>query len=215
MDTEFHVDKTAAGRSNDGARRRRSLWKGPALVATVMLLILLLASHIVVGWNWGPAAFVAVGTVIFSIGFVYELVTRNREAIAYRAAVGIAFAAAFMLAWANLVQMADVIPAARMYFGVPVVGCIGTALARLRPNGMALALFATALAQALVLAVVMIILIQRNPEVAFWTPPELRGVGGNAFLVVMFAGSALLFRIAGRGESVPSQPSVVPGGTRF
>jgi hypothetical protein len=40
-----------------------------------------------------------------------------------------------------------------MYFGVPIVGLVSAAVARLQPNGMARALFATALAQALVLAI--------------------------------------------------------------
>jgi hypothetical protein len=65
---------------------------------------------------------------------------------------------------------------------------------------MARALFATALAQALVLASALII---RNPQVSSWTPAVLRGVGLNAFFVMLFVGSALLFRKAGRGESAP------------
>ena len=186
-----------------GSGRRRSLWKSPALVTALILSILLLASHFVDGWNWPPGAFVVVSALIFTLGLTYEFVTRNRDAIAYRAAVGIAFAAGFILMWGNFVQMADVTPAAAMYFGVPIVGVIGAAVARLQPKGMARALFATALAQALVLAVALIILITRNPQVASWTPPELRGFGGNAFFVVLFVGSALLFRKAGRGESAP------------
>ena len=184
-----------------GGGRRRSLWKSPALVAALILSILLLASHFVDGWNWPPGAFVVVSALIFTIGFTYELVTRNRDAIAYRAAVGIAFAAGFMLMWGNFVQMADVTPFAAMYFGVPMVGLIGAAVARLRPNGMAGALFVTALAQALVLAAALMVLINRNPQVATWTPPEWRGLGGNAFLAMLFGGSAWLFRKAGRGES--------------
>ena len=199
----MHADKTVAGRTNDGGGRRRSLWKSPALITALLLVIPLLGNHFVDGWNWPPGAFVVLGALLFSISFTYQLVTRNRDAIAYRAAVGIAFAAAFLLTWGNFVQMADVTPAAAMYFGVPIVGLIGAAVARLRPKGMALALFATALAQALVLAVALIILITRNPQVTSWTPPELRGFGGNAFFVMLFAGSALLFRKAGRGESAP------------
>jgi hypothetical protein len=195
----MHADKTVA--LNDGGGRRRSLWKSPALITALVLLILLLASHFIEGWNWPPGAFVVVGALIFGIGLTYELVTRNRDAIAYRAAVGIAFAAAFLLTWGNFVQMADVTPVAAMYFGVPIVGIIGAAVARLRPNGMARALFVTALAQALVLAAALMILINRNPQVTSWTPPELRGFGGNAFFAMLFAGSALLFRKAGRGES--------------
>ena len=192
MSTNMHV-----------AGRRRSLWKCPTLITALILLILLLANHFVDGWNWPPRAFVLVGALLFGIGFTYELVTRNRDAIAYRAAVGIAFAAAFLLAWGNLVPFADVTRAAAMYFGVPIVGVIGAAVARLQPNGMARALFATALAQALVLAVALMMLITRNPQVTTWTPPELRGFGGNAFFAMLFAVSAFLFRKAGRGESAP------------
>ena len=183
--------------------RRRSLWKSPALVTALILSILVLASHFVDGWNWPPGAFVVVSALIFTIGITYELITRNRDAIAYRAAVGIAFAAGFMLMWGNFVQMADVTPFAAMYFGVPIVGLIGAAVARLRPNGMARALFVTALAQALVLAVAVIFLMTRNPEVTSWTPPEWRGFGGNAFLAVLFGGSALLFRKAASVQSAP------------
>lgn len=189
MDTDTH-----------GRRRRRSLWKGPALVTALILSILLLASQFVDGWNWPPGAFLVVSALIFIVGFTYELITRNRDAIAYRAAVGIALAAGFMLMWGNFVQMADVTPFAAMYFGVPIVGLIGAAVARLRPDGMARALVVTALAQALVLAAAVIVLITRNPQVTTWTPPEWRGVGGNAFLAMLFGGSALLFRRAGRGE---------------
>jgi len=184
-----------------GDGRRRSLWKSPALISALIVLILLLCSHFVDGWNWPPRAFIVVGVLVFSLGFTYQLVTRNRDAIAYRAAVGIAFAAGFLLMWGNFVQMADVTPFAAMYFGVPMVGVIGTAVARLRPNGMARALFITALAQALVLAAALIILTTRNPQVTSWTAPELRGFCGNAFFAILFGGSALLFRKAANVES--------------
>lgn len=193
---------TVAGRTKDGDRRHRSLWKSPALVTALLLSVLLLASHFVDGWNWPPGAFVVVGALIFAIGFTYELVTRNRDAIAYRAAIGIAFVAAFLLAWGNFVQAADDInPDAVMYFCVPIVGIIGAAVARLRPKGMALASFATALAQALVLVVALSLLITRNPDVATWSPPVLRGFAGNAVFFMLFVGSGLLFRKAGRAEA--------------
>jgi len=198
MDTNMHGGKTTDGNTGTSGGRRRSLWKGPALITALILLIPLLGTHFIDGWNWPPGAFFRFGAFLFGIGLAYELVTRNRDAIAYRAAVGIAFAAAFLLTWGNFVQLADtdLTRAAVMYFGVPIVGVIGAVVARLQPKGMARALFATALAQALVLAVVLTMLITRNPQVASWTPPELRGVGGNAFFGMLFAGSALLFRRA-------------------
>jgi hypothetical protein len=203
MNTGLHGGKTVAHGTDDGGGRRRSLWKSPAVVTAFILLIPLLGNHFVDGWNWPPGAFVVLGGLLFGIGLIYQLVTRNTDAIAYRAAVGIAFAAAFLLTWSNFVQMADVNPAAAMYFAVPMVGVIGAAVARLQPKGMARALFATALAQALVLAVALIILINRNPQVTTWTAPELRGFGGNAFLVMLFVASALLFRKAGAGARPP------------
>jgi hypothetical protein len=42
-----------------------------------------------------------------------------------------------------------------------------------------------------------IVLIIRNPEVASWTAAVLRGFGLNAFFVMLFVASALLFRKAG------------------
>jgi hypothetical protein len=122
----------------------------------------------------------------------------------YRAAVGIALVAAFMLVWMNFVQAADdVNPAAVMYFPVPLVGIVGAAWARFQPGGMARALFATALAQALALAIALII---RNPGVTSWTSAISRGFGLNAFFLMLFVGSALLFRKAGR-----KQPPAVAG----
>ena len=109
-----------------------------------------------------------------------------------------------MLVWGNCVQMADVTPFAAMYFGVLFVGLIGAAVARLRPKGMARALFVTALAQAMVLVAALIIRVNQNPQVTTWTPPELRGFGGNALFATLFGGSGLLFQKAARVESAPS-----------
>jgi hypothetical protein len=182
-------------RTDDGGRRR-SLWKGPALITALMLVIPALGNRFVDGWNWNPGGFVLLGVLVFGLGFAYELITRNVGTIAYRSAVGVALAAAFLLVWGNFVQAADdVNPAAVMYFAVPIVGIIAAAIARLRPNGMKRALFATALAQALVLAIALII---RNPQVTPWSWAVLRGFGGNAFFLALFIGSALLFRKAAR-----------------
>jgi hypothetical protein len=193
----MHGSKTVAGGTDDGGGRRRSLWKIPAVVTALILLIPLMGNHFVDGWNWGFGGFVLAGTFVFGTALAYELVTRNVDRIAYRAAVGVALAAAFVLVWMNGVQAADdVNPAAVMYFGVPILGLIGATVARLQPDGMARAMFATALAQALVLASALII---RNPQVVTsWTPGVLRGFGLNAFFVMVFAGSALLFRKAAR-----------------
>ena len=82
-----------------------------------------------------------------------------------------------------------------MYFGVLAVGIIGAIIARLRPPGMARALFATAPAQALV-AVIALIITLGSP----WSPPGVLGtLILNGFFVALFVGSAWLFREAARG----------------
>lgn len=189
MNASTHGGKMVAG--------GRSLWKGPAIVTSLILLIPILGNQFVDGWNWELRAFVLAGVLLFGTGLTYQLVTRNVDTIAYRAAVGIALVAAFVLVWMNFVQAADADnPAPLMYLWVPLVGIIGAAMARFQPAGMARALFATALAQALVLAMALM----RNPQVSSWAADVWRGFSLNAFFVMLFFGSALLFRTAARGK---------------
>ncbi|MEA2416946.1 MAG: hypothetical protein QOI58_3603 [Thermoanaerobaculia bacterium] len=196
MSTGTHDGMTVAGGTGDGGERRRSLWKTPAAVTALFVLAGSLGNHFVEGWNWEPLGFVRIGIILFGFGLAYELVTRNMDTIAYRAAVAVALVTALGLLWANFVQMADVNIAAAMYFGVPLVGIIGAVIARLRPAGMTRALFATAFAQALILTITLI----RNPHVTSWAPAVTRGFAGNALFVMLFVGSALLFRTAARGK---------------
>lgn len=115
---------------------------------------------------------------------------------AYRTAIGVALAAAFLLVWLSLgvgIIGKDGDPANLMYFGVLAVGIIGALIARFQPHGMARALFAAALAQALVTAIALVGGLGRP-----WSgPAELLAL--NGFFVALFVGSALLFRKVGRG----------------
>src|SRR5262249_37282022 len=108
-------------------------------------------------------------------------------------AVGLAVVSACVLTWMNFVLMADVNPANSMYFSVPLIAIAGAAVARLRAAGMAVALFVTAIAQALVPLIALV----------FLTPHRAPGgpfavFGPNTVLVALFAMSALLFRRAAR-----------------
>lgn len=116
---------------------------------------------------------------------------------AYRSAIGIALTAAFILAWMSLgvgIIGKDGDPANLMYFGVLAVGIIGAIIARLRPHGMARALFATALAQALVTAIALI----AGLGLPWSGPAEILML--NGFFIALFSGSAWLFQRAGRGR---------------
>lgn len=112
---------------------------------------------------------------------------------AYLLALGVSIGAALLLVWLSLgvgIIGADGDPANLMYFGVLGVGLVGALAARFRPRGMALALGATALAQAAV-AVGAVVAGLGLP----WSPPA-EVLGLNAFFVVLFAAAALLFRRA-------------------
>ena len=115
---------------------------------------------------------------------------------AYRAAAGVALAAAFLLVWGNAAMGITDSDADLMFFlWVPTVGIIGAIIARFQPRGMARAMFATALTQALVAVIALIAGIVPAYNSAF----EVLGITG--FYVALFVGSALLFRHAGREQT--------------
>jgi len=126
-----------------------------------------------------------------------EEAMRKRKT-AYRSAVGVALAATLILVWSmGAVGIIGVEGdrADLMYFGVLAVGLIGAVIARFRPHGMARALLATALAQALVAVIALIAGKHESPVTSVF---ELLGV--NAFFIALFLGSAWLFRRAARKQ---------------
>ena len=116
-----------------------------ALAALGLLMVPLIASRVVEGWNWGPGAFVFTYVLFFGTGMAYALISRKMKAWPYKAAVGLALVAGFVLGWASMVHMSETEnPVNLVYFGVLAVGAVGAALARLEARGMARALFAMA-----------------------------------------------------------------------
>jgi hypothetical protein len=168
---------------------------GVALTTACILLLFFLGMLLTDEMNWGLFDFVFAGALIFGTGLTYVLVARRGGNMAYRFAVGIALAAAFLLVWINLavgVIGSEDNPANLMFYGVLAIGFLGAIIAELRPRGMARVLFAMALGQVLVPVIALII----------WKPQVTSGVAGvltlNGFFVVLFVGSALLFRNAAR-----------------
>lgn len=118
---------------------------------------------------------------------------------AYRFAVGLALTAAFLIVWLNaaagLIGIEDDDPANLLYVGVLAIGVIGAIIARLQPRGLARALFATAMAQALVGAIAL-----KLPN----TAGSVQILILHGVFVALFAGAALLFRYAAR-KGFPSR----------
>jgi GNAT superfamily N-acetyltransferase len=149
-----------AGNAEDGGGRRGSRWRIAAWgTAALMLLLPLFAMQVTDEVDWGVADFAIFGAMLAGAGGTFELAVRMTGDNAYRAAVGVALAAAFILVWMNLavgIIGTEENPANLMYGGVLAVGIIGAVIARFQPHGMARALVATALAQALVAVIAVI-----------------------------------------------------------
>lgn len=169
-----------------------------AFAAVVLLLIPLLAMHFTDEVNWDLADFLVAGALLFAAGFAWQLAAAGTGDRAYRTAMGIAIAAMLILVWGNLavgIIGAEDNPANRLYFAVPVVGFLGATLARFRPLGMALALIGAALAQ------VLITLAAFAAGIGDPWNESLEVVWLNGFFVLLYCGSAWLFRRSARGST--------------
>jgi hypothetical protein len=189
-----------AGSEEHGGGGRESRWRIVAWSGAALVLLLpLVAMQVTDEVNWTVADFVFAGALLFGIGITYEFALRKTGDTAYRFAVGVALAAAFILIWVTgavgIIGSEDN-PANLMYIGVLAVGIIGAIVARLQSHGMARALFATALAQALV--AVIALAAGLGATGSNW-PLDLLVL--TEFFVALFVGSALLFRKAAREQS--------------
>ena len=72
------------------------------LAVAFILLLPLLAMQITDEVVWDLADFAVAGALLFGTGLTYELAARMKGNTAYRAAVGLALAAALILVWVNL-----------------------------------------------------------------------------------------------------------------
>ena len=180
-----------AGNADKDLPRRWSRWRIAGWSAAAALLLMpLIAMQFTDEVDWDLADFVVAGALVAGAGAGYELAVRRTRNRAYRAAVGVALAAAFILVWANLavgIIGSEDNPANRMYHGVLAVGLVGAIVARFRPRGMAHALVATALAQ------VVVALVALAAGLGFTGPATL-------FFAGLWLTSAWLFRKAARAR---------------
>ncbi|MGH2417861.1 MAG: hypothetical protein ACRDFY_05965, partial [Candidatus Limnocylindria bacterium] len=145
------------------------------------------------GVNWGPMDFAIIGVLVLGAGLTYEWASSRVGTGPQRIAVAIAVGASLLLIWVNLAvgMIGDEGNRANlMYLGVLAVLLIGAAIARLEPSRMALAMFATAAAHAVVGVIALVAGLGS-------TPPA------DAFFIGLWAVSGLLFRQA----SVAPSPS--------
>lgn len=176
-----------------GSGRRRNRWS-LAIWGTAAFLLLLpaVAMQFTSEVDWTISDFVFMGVMLSVACGTYELAARMTSNTAYRAAVGIAIVTAFLTVWVNAaVGMlgSEDDPANLLFGGVLAVGLTGAILARFHPRGMALAMGATALAQA---GMAVYALLGGYAEVVLHV----------GFFVIPWLLSAQLFRNAAREQAV-------------
>lgn len=178
----------------DQQTQKRIIILGIAVACVLLVPLVAMQFSDEVVWTFSDFVFAAV--VLFGAGLTYILIANRTGNVAYRAAIGLAVATGLLVVWAN--GAVGLIgnerePANLMYYGVLAVGFNGAIAARLRPRGMALASFATALATALVAAIALIAGMQHYAESSV---AEILTV--NGFFVELFIVTGLLFQIADR-----------------
>src|SRR5687767_8623133 len=115
---------------------------------------------------------------------------KSKSNLAYLAGIASALGLAVLVVLINMVVGfigSEDNPANRMYLGVLATLLIGSLIARFRARGMSYALFATALAHAIV-AVIALVAVEHDSV--------LRVFVFNMVFVALWVGSALLFRYA-------------------
>jgi len=163
--------------------KRLIMW---AVIVVALLMIPFLAH-----WPWSAGDYVFGIVMLYGSALVYELVARKLRTGAYRLAVGVAVAAAFLLVWINAaVGIIGDGPINMLYLGVIAVGIVGAVASRLKPQGLMRTLVAMAIAQMLVPVVALIV---GTPD---FSPGVARVLGFNGFFALAFIISAILFRQA-------------------
>ena len=149
-----------SGNTGEDSGWRRNRWRLLGWgIAAIMLMLPLIAMQFTDEVDWDVSDFIIFGVMLGTVGGCFELAAKMSPNTAYLAATGVALATAFILIWIN--AAVGIIgngenPANLMYYGVLTVGIIGSVIARGQPNGMVLAMVATAIAQVLVAAVALV-----------------------------------------------------------
>ena len=148
---------------------------------------------------WDATDFLVFAALVASVSLVFVFAIRANKSRAYRLAVGIALATAFLLLWVNGAvgiigdEGNDV---NLMYLGVVAAGLVGAFIARFQPGGMARALYVVALAQVSVAVVALAARLGVSGPI--W-PRDVLALTG--FFTALWLLSAWLFRRSAADEA--------------
>lgn len=181
-------------RAEQGSKAGASPWRIAGWsMAALLLLLPLVAMQFTSEVNWTQGDFIFAGLMIGTVGVTFELAVRMSRNWSYRAGVGLALAASFLIVWANgAVGMIgdEGNPYNLLFLAVIGLALAGAVAARLRAAGMAYATAAAAAAQVAI--------------AAGGLTADARGAVLSALFGGLWLLSALLFTKAGRDEKMGS-----------
>ncbi|QAY76003.1 hypothetical protein [Sphingosinicella sp. BN140058] len=132
------------------ATRRVNPWRLAAWSLAGLLLILpMLAMRFSAEVNWTTGDFLLAGLLLGGTGLILELAVWRSRDLVYRAAAGMALAAAFLILWANAAvgMIGDEDNRYNLLFLAPIaIALLGTIASRMRAAGMARTMLAAAAA---------------------------------------------------------------------
>lgn len=119
-------------------------------IPLMLLLLPLIAMQFTEEVNWTFGDFLFAAIMFGLVGLTLELVVRVSDNRYYRGGVAAAVAASFLLIWSNLAVGFignEHNPANQLFFAVPALALVGSALSRFRAEGMCWAMVAAAVLQ--------------------------------------------------------------------
>lgn len=146
--------------------------------------------------NWSLMDYITMGVMLGGAGLPLAIAMVRAPNMAYRAAVVLAVGASFLITWISLAVgiIGEPNNMGNLMFAVVLAIALGGALiARFRSRGMAQAMFAAAIALAIIPAVALLLTLGVGSQ--HW-PLDVIALSG--FFATLFAGSAWLFQLSAR-----------------
>lgn len=161
---------------------------GIAVATFLILMVPLIAMQFTEEVSWDLLDFIVMAFLLFGTGLAYELAAGDAGRSDYRAAVGLALFTTLLLVWVNgAVGIIGDGPVNLLYFAVPAAMFIGAAIARLGARRMVYVLLTTALIQAMIPVIALLV------GVIDFASGVAKVFVLNGLFVLLFMGSALLF----------------------
>jgi len=136
----------------NGSRWTLFIWGGAALLLSAPFVAMRCTSEV----NWTASDFMVMGTLLALACGIIELAARRGGNMAYKLGVIVAVGGGFLIVWADLAVGHEHTPYDYPFYLALLGGLVGSAIARLRPQGMMAAMLATATALIVALRLAMV-----------------------------------------------------------